>query len=292
MKVNIFTYNSKFKIGQNLKQLFVICLVLIPTITFAQDKDKEKELQLQKANNYVYEGNELVGSEDYISAEMEYRKAISEQPTNIAGTYNLGNSYYEKGQYDEALFRHSQAAEKATSKEEKHKAYHNIGNILMQNKMCQEAVEAFKNALRNDPTDDETRYNFAIAKACAEQQQDQQDENDEQEKEQDKEGDDDEKDKGENEDKEDDQDKKDEGDQDKKDGDDQKDDQGKPKDEKDGKEGENKDQKGQPQPKQGQLSPQQIKNLLEAMNNQEQKVQEKMNAEKQKGVKVKTEKDW
>ena len=42
----------------------------------------------------------------------------------------------------------------------------------------------------------------------------------------------------------------------------------------------------------GQLSPQQIKNLLEAMNNQEQKVQEKMNAEKQKGVKVKTEKDW
>ncbi len=270
-------------------------MVLVAAVSFAQDKDKEKALQLQKANNYIYEGNELIDSEDYISAEMEYRKAISEQPTTTAGTYNLGNSYYKKGQYEEALFRHTQAAENATSKAEKHKAYHNIGNILMQNKQCKEAVEAFKNALRNDPTDDETRYNFAIAKECAEQQQDEQDENDQQEKEQEKEGDDEEKDKGENEEKEDNQDKKDEGDEDKKEGDDQKDDQGKPKedqDKKDGKEGENKDQKGQPQPKQGQLSPQQIKNLLEAMNNQEQKVQEKINAEKQKGVKVKTEKDW
>ena len=40
------------------------------------------------------------------------------------------------------------------------------------------------------------------------------------------------------------------------------------------------------------MSPQQVRNLLEAMNNQEQKVQEKMNAEKQKGVIIKTEKDW
>ncbi|WP_431132723.1 tetratricopeptide repeat protein [Psychroserpens mesophilus] len=278
-----------------MKYLYIVCLILGSTASFAQDKEKERELQLQKSNNYVYEGNELVDSEDYISAEMEYRKAISEQPTNVAGTYNLGNSYYQKGQFDEALFRHTQAAENATSKVEKHKAYHNIGNILMQHKKCKEAVEAFKNALRNDPSDDETRYNFALAKECAEQQQDDQDENDQQEKEQEKEGDNEEKDKGENEEKEDNQDQKDEGDQDKKEGDDQKDDQGKPKDDKDdkeSKEGENKDQKGQPQPKQGQLSPQQIKNLLEAMNNQEQKVQEKMNAEKQKGAKVKTEKDW
>ena len=290
MKVNTITYYPRFKFDHKMKQLFIILLVLVSAVSFAQDKNKEKERQLQKANNYVYEGNELIDSEDYISAEMEYRKAISEQPTNIAGSYNLGNSYYEKGQYDEALFRHNQAAENATSKEEKHKAYHNIGNILMKNKMCKEAVEAFKSALRNDPTDDETRYNFAIAKECAEQQQ--QDENDKQEKEEEKEGEDEEKDKGENEEKEDDQDKKDEGDEDKKEGDDQKDDQGKPKDEKDGKEGENKDQEGKPQPKQGQLSPQQIKNLLEAMNNQEQKVQQKINAEKQKGAKVKTEKDW
>ncbi|WNH14145.1 hypothetical protein [Thalassobellus suaedae] len=52
-----------------------------------------------------------------------------------------------------------------------------------------------------------------------------------------------------------------------------------------------KDQQ-QPKPQPGQMSPQQMKNLLEAMNNQEQKVQEKMNAEKMKGVKIQTDKDW
>jgi tetratricopeptide (TPR) repeat protein len=295
MKFNTLTYHPSDTLHHKMKQFLLFCLVLVSAVSFAQDKDEEAKRQLQKANNYVYEGNTLIEEEDFVSAEMEYRKAISEQRTNTAGAYNLGNSYYQKGQFDEALFRHTQAAKNATSKAEKHKAYHNIGNILMQNKLCKEAVEAFKDALRNNPSDDETRYNFAIAKECAEQQEDQQDENDKQEQEEEKEGDDEEKDKGENEEKEDENDQQDENNEDKKDGDDQKDDQGKPedeKDEKDGKEGENKDQKGQPQPKQGQLSPQQIKNLLEAMNNQEQKVQDKINAEKQKGQKVKTEKDW
>ena len=53
----------------------------------------------------------------------------------------------------------------------------------------------------------------------------------------------------------------------------------------------NKD-KGQPKPQPGKMSPQQVKNLLEAMNNEEKKVQEKMNASKTKGVKIQTEKDW
>ena len=85
-----------------------------------------------------------------------------------------------------------------------------------------------------------------------------------------------------------------EGDKDKKDGEDEKDDEGKPKDEKEDKgKGDDKEkEKQKPKPQPGQMSPQQIKSLLEAMNNQEQKVQEKMNAEKQKGIKIKTEKDW
>nr|WP_321234742.1 tetratricopeptide repeat protein [uncultured Psychroserpens sp.] len=276
-----------------MKQLFIICLCLLTALSYAQDKDKEKEKQLilEKANDYVYEGNELVDADNYIFAEMEYRKAISKAPSVVAGSYNLGNSYYEKGNYEEALYRHTQAAENATSKTEKHKAYHNIGNILMKEELCKEAVEAYKNALRNDPTDDETRYNFAIAKACAEQQNKQDQDKEEDKKDEDKEDENKEEDKKEDDQKKDDP--KDDGDQDKKEGDDQKDDEGKPKDEKD--KGEQKDdqkQKGKPKPQPGQLSPQQIKNLLEAMNNQEQKVQEKINAEKQKGQKVKTEKDW
>ena len=279
-----------------MKNLVLILITLIASVSLSQEK--EQLLALKKANEYVYEGNALEENDDFVSAEMEYRKAISKQPTVVAGVYNLGNSYYKKGNFEEALYRHEQAAKTANSKSEKHKAFHNIGNILMQNKKCKEAVEAFKNALRNDPTDDETRYNYALAKECAEQQkQDQQDENkDDQNKDKNEENKEnqDQKDNKDNKDKEGDKEdeNKDKGDQDKKDGEDEKDDEGKPKDEKEDKGKGDQEKKEQPKPQPGQLSPQQIKNLLEAMNNQEQKVQEKMNEEKQKGVKIKTEKDW
>lgn len=278
-----------------MKHITLLLITLFTVYSFAQEK--ELRLAHKKANNYVYEGNTLVNENDFISAEMAYRKAISEQPASVAGIYNLGNSYYKKGNYDEALFRHQQAAENAESKPEKHKAYHNIGNILMKSKKCKEAVEAYKSALRNDPTDDETRYNLGLAKACAEQQKDQQDQNKDDENKDQK---DENKDQKENEDKKDKEgdnkdDKKDEGDKDEKENEDKKDDGGEPKDEKENKDQGNKDKKKdqqKPKPQPGQLSQQQIKSLLEAMNNQEKKVQEKMNAQKQKGVKVKTEKDW
>lgn len=267
-------------------------------IAFCQEENKKATQTLQEAKQMVYEGNELALNADYVHAEMEYRKAISKEPSLSVGNYNLANAYYEKGSYDEALYRLQQAAKTAVSKEEKHKAFHNIGNVLMQNKKCKEATEAFKNALRNNPADEETRYNYALAKQCAEEQeeqQDQQDENQDQNDQEDenKDQDDNQEDKEENEDQNK-EDQKDEGDQEQKEGDDQKDEKGDPKDEKekDGKEENKEKEQPKPQPKPGQLSPQQIKNLLEAMNNQEEKVQEKINAEKTKGAKITTEKDW
>lgn len=278
-----------------MKIYSIILALLISAFGFSQDFEKEQKKAAEKAKDLIYEANSLLEKDDFVSAEMEYRKAISKQKDNVAGAYNLAHSYYKKGSLDEALFRTQEAANNAKTKEEKHRAYHNIGNILMQNKKCKEAVEAFKNALRNNPSDEETRYNFALAKECAEQQKDQDgggEDNKEDEKKEDQK--DKEKDK-ENKDKEDkEKDKKEEeGDKDKKKGDDEKDEDGKPKEEKkdDGKGDKEKPQQ-QPKPQPGKMSPQQIKNILEAMNNQEQKVQEKINAKKQKGAKVKTEKDW
>ncbi|MBU3820486.1 tetratricopeptide repeat protein [Flavobacteriaceae bacterium XHP0103] len=275
------------------KSIFTLVIIMMASFSFAQEKEDLKALK--KANNYVYEGNELLADkEDFVSAEMEYRKAISEQSNTVAGIYNLGNAYYKSKNYNEALYRLQEAAKVATTKAEKHRAFHNIGNILMENKKCKEAVEAYKNALRNNPTDDETRYNLGLAKICAEQQNDGSDGDDGDKK------DDENKDKkdqnqGQNKDNQD-QNKENQENQDKQEGDDQKDEEGEPKDEKEdqnkGNGEENKKEQQQPKPQPGQLSPQQIKNILEAMNNQEQKVQEKVNAEKQKGVKVQTDKDW
>lgn len=280
-----------------MKLYLSIFTLLLSYIGFAQNQNEAQLKADKNAIDLVYEANELVGEDNYVEAEMAYRKAISEAPTKSVGAYNLAHSYYKKGSYDEALFRTQEAAKNATNKIEKHRAYHNLGNILMQSKQCKEAVEAYKNALRSDPTDEETRYNFALAKDCANQQEDgggdEDKKDDNKEEEQDKE--DQEKKDDQNKDDKDNKDKKDEGDQDKKDGDEEKDDKGKPKDDKkdDGKgDKDNKDNSQKQKPKPGQMSPQQVKNILEAMQNQEQKVQEKMNAEKQKGVKVKTEKDW
>lgn len=277
-----------------MKIYILTIVVLTSCFGFSQDQDKERIKKEKKATNLVYKANEFVQQDDYINAEMEYRKAISNAPNKAVGAYNLANSYYKKGNYNEALFRTQEAAKNAITKDEKHRAFHNLGNILMMEEKCKEAMEAFKNALRSNPSDEETRYNFALAKECAEQQKDgggednKKDENKDQEKDKEKE----EKKEDENKDN---KDNKDEGDKEKKEGDKEEDDKGKPQDDKkdDGKgDKENKDPNQKPKPKPGQMSPQQIKNILEAMQNQEQKVQQKMNAEKQKGAKVRTEKDW
>ncbi len=268
-----------------IKKFILVIILLSSSLFYGQKKDKA----LIKSNDYVYEGNELV-NEDFASAEMEYRKAISQKPTNVVGAYNLGNAYYKNERFGEALLRHQEVIKTATSKEEKHKAYHNIGNALMQGKQCKEAVEAFKSALRNNPNDDETRYNLGLAKKCAEEQGgggEDEDENQDQKEDQEKEDNKEKQDEGdENKD-------NNEEDEQEKEGEDKEDEDGKPKDEKkDEGKGEEDKKKEQPKPQQGQLSPQQIKNLLEAMNDQEQKVQEKINAQKAKGVKVQNDKDW
>ena len=272
----------------------LLVLALVGFLGFSQEENKAQLKVERSATNLVHKANELLNEDNYVEAEMEYRKAISEAPNKVVGAYNLAHSYYTNGSFDEALYRSKEAAKNAITKDEKHRAFHNIGNILMQNKLCKEAVEAFKSALRSDPNDEETRYNFALAKECAEQQKDGGGEDDKEDKDKEEEKDKEDEQKKEDENK-DDKDKKDEGDKDKKEGEDEEDEEGKPKDDKkdDGKgEKDKKDENQKPKPKPGQMSPQQIKNILDAMQNQEQKVQEKINAEKQKGAKVKTEKDW
>jgi len=226
--------------------------------------------QDESYNKNLYDGN-INYDKDFLLTENSYRKAISINSSNIKAPYNLSNKYYEEGLYDEALTRQAEALKNAKTSNQKHSIHHNIGNILMKKDLCKEALEAYKNALRNNPSDDETRYNLSLAKLCA----------DEQNKNNDK--------KDENKD-----DQKDQKDDQKKD--DQKDDQknDNKQDQKNDNKNEQNDKKNNPSKDRGsaKLSPEQIKNLLKAMNNEENKVQAKINEKKQKGVKVITEKDW
>ena len=274
----------------------LITFFLIFTSAYSQQSEP---LNLKRSNNLVYSADELAIKNDFKNAEGDYRKALSKLRNNKNASYNLGNTYFNNQNFEEALFRYEEALKHADSKKAKHDILHNIGNILMKQERCKEAVEIYKRALRFDPKDDETRYNFALAKQCMENQSDKNqdddgddEENKDEDKEKDKEQDqsDNNKQNEEGDDKED-KNKKD-SDQNQ-DGDDKEDDKGKPNK---NNEGDDKNKQNQPkqqqQSREGQLSPQQIKNLLEAMNNQEQKVQKKINKEKQKGVKIKTDKDW
>jgi tetratricopeptide (TPR) repeat protein len=271
----------------------VLFLLFVSWTSNAQEIDEqEKEKSLKTSTNLTWEGNKALSEDNFIAAEVDYRKAIAKSPDNNAAPYNLGNAYYTNETYNEAFGRFKEAGEIATSKADKHKAYHNMGNVFMKRKDYAKAVEAYKEALRNNPTDEETRYNLALAKELLKKDEEEKKQNqDDKDKEEKK--DEDQKNDGENEDKKDqDQDQKEQGDK----GEEKKD------EDKEGEGDQKQDQKKKPeqgdkeqeqkQPRPNQLSKQQVENLLRAMQNAEKKVQDKIDAKMVKGVKVKSEKDW
>ena len=277
----------------------VLFIFIISAAVFSQDDLKEKEKALKASTDITFEANKELADNDFIDAEVNYRRAISKSNENTAAPYNLGNAYYTKESFSEAFGRFKQAGELTSEKPVKHKAFHNMGNVFMKNKEYAKAVEAYKEALRNDPSDEETRYNLALAKELIKkdknnknkddnkENQDQEEKKDKNQDQQDQ-GDNKDENKGDPKDEEKDSNEGDKGDQEKEenkkgDGDEKKEEKKQP---------EQGDQQQQKQPRPNQLSQQQIKNLLEAMQNEEKKVKEKMDAQKVKGVKTKNEKDW
>jgi tetratricopeptide (TPR) repeat protein len=254
-----------------MKNFILYILLAFSFAVSAQEKDKT----LPKANDEYAE-------KKFVDAEANYRISHSKFPKKAAASYNLGNAIYKQNQNSEAKFAYANAIENTKSRTQKQEAFHNLGNVFMKEKNYSEAVEAYKNALRNKPSDEQTRYNYALAKKMLKENPPK----DDKKKDKNKDKKDDKKKDDKNKDKKD----------DKKDGDkDKKDDKGKDKDKPKDKPGEN-DKKpgenGQPKPAPGGISKQRLENLLDAVNNEEKKVQDKVNAQKVKGKPVKTEKDW
>ncbi|MBY0486070.1 MAG: tetratricopeptide repeat protein [Flavobacteriaceae bacterium] len=228
-----------------------------------------------------YKPDHFYKEKNYVDAEANYRISQAKFKKKAIASYNLGTSIYKQNQPSEAKFQFEKAIKDAKTKPEKHQAFHNLGNSLMKEKEYSGAVEAYKNALRNNPTDEETRYNYALAKKMLKENPPKKDDN---KKDKNKDKDKDKKDDKKDQDKDKKDDKKDKGDNKDKD-----------KDKKDGKDKQDKDKgKGdQPQqPKPSGASKQRIDNLLDAVNNEEKKVQEKVNAQKVQAKPQKPEKDW
>ena len=131
----------------------------------------------QADRQYIREGNKQFRIGDYAKAEVSYRKAVEKNPKNPQAAYNLGNALMAQKKDSAAVQQFEQSAKMETNPLRKSAAYHNMGVICQTHKMYGEAIEAYKNALRNNPNDDETRYNLVLCKHLTKTQDDKQKQN-------------------------------------------------------------------------------------------------------------------
>ncbi len=129
----------------------------------------------QKEGDDLRVGNKHYKNEKYTEAEIEYRKALQKNDKSFEANYNLANAFFKQGKYDQAFEYYKKALPLATDKKKLAYEFHNIGNTLMAGNKIQEAIEAYKMALKNNPKDNETRYNLAYAQAQLKKQQNQND---------------------------------------------------------------------------------------------------------------------
>ena len=153
------------------KKHTAVMLLLLVTTSAAAQSDRQ----------YIREGNKLFHRGDYPNAEVAYRKAIEKNPKNPQAPFNLGNALMAQKKDSAAVEQFEAASRLETNPLRKSKSFHNIGVICQTHKMYGEAIEAYKNALRLNPADDETRYNLVLCKHQKkkqdQQQQNQQDQN-------------------------------------------------------------------------------------------------------------------
>ncbi|MDC0909117.1 tetratricopeptide repeat protein [Flavobacteriales bacterium] len=222
-----------------MKIILFILAILIGIPIFAQQKQ-----------SLLREGTKLYSDSSYSQAEIKYRKALEKDQDYFKSSFNLADAVYKQERYEEASSLFNALKDNARSKEDLAKVYHNLGNSLAKENKYEKAINAYKNSLRINPTDDETRYNLALTKKNKQKQEEQnkdQENKDHENKDQ------------ENKDQE-------------------------------NKDQENKDQENKK--KQDKISKEDAEKMLDAIQQKEKELQEKLQKKKVKGKKIKLLKDW
>ncbi|MCL1943373.1 MAG: tetratricopeptide repeat protein [Candidatus Azobacteroides sp.] len=251
-----------------MKYCFLLFFLLLTSVINAQKEERRN----------IREGNKLYENQKYKEAEDLYNKALSVNSKSVEGFYNSGNAIYrqlkpgenkavsddDKKKMNEALNQYKTVTSLSQDKKQKAMAWHNMGNLFMLTGDYQQSVDAYKNALLNNPDDNETRYNYVLAKELLKKQQQQQDQQQNKDKDKDKN-------KDQNQDKNKDQ-QQQNNDQDKKDKD--------------------KDQNQNQQQDQNQMSKDNAQQILDAMMQDEKQTQEKLQQAKKVQAKKQPDKDW
>ena len=127
--------------------------------------------------DYIRKGNRLFNDSVFVDAEVNYRKALEVNPKSTVSMYNLGNTLSQQQKFKDAMEQYVAAGKIEKDKMKLAHIYHNMGVLFQAGKDYAQAVEAYKMSLRNNPKDDETRYNLALAQKLLKDQQQNQDQN-------------------------------------------------------------------------------------------------------------------
>ena len=145
---------------------------LIFTVAVTLFVTTEAQAQKWPERSRVRRGNRAYERLDYDRAEERYREAQQLSDTCFEATFNLGDALYKQQKFDEAekVFT-ALAADSTRNDLDRAHSYYNLGNSLFQQKKYQEALAAYKRSLRLNPADLETKYNYAYTKKYIEDNQ-------------------------------------------------------------------------------------------------------------------------
>jgi len=149
----------------------VSCILIL--IVFSID------IQAQSHRDYIRRGNRYFRDSIYDKAQVEYQKGYEKDSNCVQILYNLSNTLMRQGQPKDAMRLLEKAAKMETNPGRRAKIFHNMGVILQSQKQFQQAISCYKESLRRNPNDDETRYNLVLCQRQLKNQQDnnQQDKN-------------------------------------------------------------------------------------------------------------------
>ncbi len=261
---------------------FMVCAVAVGVLFLLPFEGRG-----QRPERFIRGGNRLYGKGEHAAAEKEYWKALNADSTSVKGRFNLADAQYEQGKYAQAQrFYEGLATAPSGSPATQAASWYNLGNALFKQNKLPECVEAYKQALKLQPKDEDARYNLSEALRRLQKQQGQnKDQNNQNQDQKDKDKNKDQQNQNQQNQNQEQKDQgKDQKDRDRQDQQEQNRDQGK----------DQQEQNAQPRQQQGQMSQEDAAQLLKALERQEADTQDKVQKQKAKATRSKsrTNKDW
>lgn len=160
------------RIKNKILHFTLVMVFLMPVIDGYVLAQGEKKL--------IRRGNKAFEKGDFKEAEIDYKGALERNASSPVGEFNLGGAVYEQENFEESATIFDNLSRRSLPDEQRAKSFHNLGNSLINLQQYQQAVEAYKNALRINPDDMDSKYNLLYAQQMLQEQEQQQQSEDQQ----------------------------------------------------------------------------------------------------------------